>query len=58
MNNILEFIGIEILHWFGYFLLWTCIFYKRNEESKIKLFSEDWQFLFVLFIIAAVLLNL
>jgi hypothetical protein len=58
MSNLLEFIGIEILHWFGYFLLWVCILYKRNEDSKIEIFSEDWYFLFLIFLSAALLLTL
>jgi hypothetical protein len=49
MEFILDLIGTYLIYW--------CIYFKRNEESEIKLLSKDWWIILVI-IIATVLLQI
>lgn len=49
MNFIIDFIAcLLIIH---------CVYYKRNDYCKIKLFSKDWFFIILLLVIANILLK-
>jgi hypothetical protein len=46
-----------ILNLIGGFLIWNSIYWNRNEDSKIKIYSKDWWFILISLTISFILLK-
>jgi hypothetical protein len=47
-----------ILNLIGGFLIWNSIYFNRNEESEIKIYSKDWWFIFISITVSFILFKI
>jgi hypothetical protein len=47
-----------LLNFISAFIIWICITWKRDKKCEIKIFSNDWYFVFIATTIAFVILKI